>query len=77
MLKLGRKENGDKYSSEELTAIPVEDVKKMIEAQVPGAFAKKTSAKKTDKKPAAKKGTAKKTASKKSAPKKSGGSKKA
>jgi DNA topoisomerase I len=77
MLKLGRKENGDKYSSEELTAIPVEDVKKMIEAQVPGAFAKKTSAKKIDKKPAAKKGTAKKTASKKSAPKKSGGSKKA
>jgi DNA topoisomerase I len=73
MLKLGRKENGEKYNAEELAEVPVEEVKKMIEAQVPGAFAKKASAKK----PAAKKTATKKAASKKSAPKKSGGQKKA
>ena len=63
MLKLGRKENGEKYSPEELTNISLEDVKKMIEEQVPGAFAKKAAAKKT----AAKKAPAKKAAGKKKA----------
>jgi DNA topoisomerase-1 len=63
MLKLGRKENGEKYAPEELTMIPLDDVKKMIEKEVPGAFAKKAAAKKT----AAKKAPAKKTAPKKKA----------
>ena len=71
MLKLGRKEEGEKYSPEELAALPLEEVKKMIETQVPGAFAKKAAAKKTGaKKTAAKKTAARKTAAKKAAPKK-------
>lgn len=60
MLKLGRKEGGEKYANEELSAISLDDVKKMIEQQVPGAFAKKA---------AAKKGPAKKAAVKKAATK--------
>jgi DNA topoisomerase-1 len=61
MLKIGRKENNEKYSAVELTAIPIDNVKKMIEAQVPDAFVKKA-AKKTaaPKKVASKKGTIKK-----------------
>lgn len=71
MLKLGRKENGEKYTAEELTAISLDEVKKMIEEQVPGAFTKKTAAKKTGTKTAAaKKTAAKKTAAKKAAAKK-------
>ena len=69
MLKLGKKENGEKYTAEELTTIPLDEVKKMIEAELPDAFkkpAKKTAAKKapakkkaaTKKKAAAKKGNA-------------------
>jgi DNA topoisomerase-1 len=59
MLKLGRKANGEKYTNEELTTIPVEDVKSMIEQQVPGAFTKKVAAKKApSKKAAPKKNTA-------------------
>ena len=61
MLKLGRKKDGEKYSVEELTNLPVDEVKKKIEQQVPGAFSKKA---------ASKKAPAKKTASKKAAPKK-------
>jgi DNA topoisomerase-1 len=52
MLKLGRKKDGEKYSMEELTNLPLE-VKKMIELQVPGAFSKKTAAKKASAKKAA------------------------
>jgi DNA topoisomerase I len=66
MLKLGRKADGEKYSAEELTEVSLEDIKKMVEEQIPGAFAKKTSPKKA---------AAKKTAAKKAAPKKSGASK--
>jgi DNA topoisomerase-1 len=66
MLKLGRKESGEKFTNEEAAALPLEDVKKMIEAQVPGAFSKKATAKKT----ATKKTATKKTAAKKAAPKK-------
>ena len=65
MLKLGRKANNEKYTEEEVKTLPLEDVKKMIEDQVPGAFAKKTAAKKT----AAKKAAPKKAAAKKSAKK--------
>lgn len=59
MLKIGRKADDSKYTPEEAAALSLEDVKKMVEAQVPNAFAKK----------AAKKTAAKKTA-KKAAPKK-------
>lgn len=61
MLKLGRKGEGEKYTAEDLATIPLDDVKKMIEQQVPGAFTKKTAAKKTaTKKKATKKASAKK-----------------
>jgi DNA topoisomerase-1 len=61
MLKLGRKNNGEKYTAEELVALPVDDVKRMIEDQVPGAFTKKVAAKKAATKRAApKKAAAKK-----------------
>ena len=62
MLKLGRKQNGEKYTSEELSSIPIDQVKNMIEEQVPGAFTKKVAAKKAPGKKAAPK---KKAAAKK------------
>lgn len=46
MLKLGRKKDGEKYTAEEVATLPLDDVKKMIEDQVPGAFTKKAAAKK-------------------------------
>lgn len=62
MLKvIGKGEKG-KYTAEELSTISMEEVKKMIETQIPGAFAKKVAAKKT----ATKKVTVKKSAAKKS-----------
>jgi len=66
MLKIGRKENNEKYSNEELAVVPIDNVKKMIETQLPDAFVKKA-AKKTA---APKKAATKKTATKKSARKK-------
>lgn len=59
MLKLGKKENGEKYTAEELSTIPLDEVKKMIEAELPDAF------KKPVKKGAAKKAPAKKKAASK------------
>ena len=41
MLKLSNKAGGGKYSSEEAAFIPLDEVKKMILQQVPGAFDKK------------------------------------
>ncbi len=71
MLKLGRKTEGEKYTTEEVAALSIDDVKKMIETQVPGAFTKKAAAKKAAKKTAApKKAAAKKSAAKKGAKKK-------
>ncbi|MBU3743696.1 MAG: DNA topoisomerase I, partial [Sediminibacterium sp.] len=72
MLKLPKKASGEKYLPEELINLTIEEVKGMIEAQVPGAFSKKSGAKKTGapKKAAAKKAPAKKTATKKVAAKK-------
>jgi len=65
MLKLPRKADDTKYTTEEAAAFALDDVKKMIEAEIPGAFAKK------EKKPAAKKKAApKKAATKKAAKKK-------
>ena len=65
MLKLGRKDGGEKYTPEELSSVPIDDVKKMIEQQVPGAFSKKAVSKKS----ATKKSTAKKATEKKNAAK--------
>jgi len=65
MLKLPRKADDTKYTAEEAAAFALDDVKKMIETEIPGAFAKK------EKKPAAKKKAApKKAATKKAAKKK-------
>jgi len=65
MLKLPRKADDTKYTAEEAAGFNLDDVKKMIEAEIPGAFAKK------EKKPAAKKKAApKKAATKKAAKKK-------
>ena len=64
MVKMGRKADESKYSAEEAAAISLDEIKKMIEAEIPGAFAKK------EKKPAAKKAAAKKAAPKKAAKKK-------
>jgi len=82
MLKLSKAEGG-KYTPEELAVLSLDDVKKMIEAQVPNAFApkgKKGAAKKAAPKKtkvvkmtgdsSAKKPAVKKAASKKAAPKK-------
>ena len=57
MLKLGRKKDGEKYTAEEVATLPLDDVKKMIEDQVPGAFTKKAAAKKAPAKKAASKKT--------------------
>jgi DNA topoisomerase-1 len=70
MLKLGRKANGEKYTPEEAASLPLDDVKKMIEEQVPGAFTKKAASKKAASKTATKKAAPKKAAAKKSSPKK-------
>jgi DNA topoisomerase-1 len=71
MLKLGKKGNGEKFTAEEIATLPLEDVKKMIEAQVPGAFTKKAAPKKSAaKKAGAKKSAAKKTATKQAPSKK-------
>lgn len=74
MIKLGRKQDGEKYTNEELTTISLDEVKKMIEAEMPDAFkSKKAAAKKAPAKTAA----AKKTAPKKAAPKKAAAKKRA
>ena len=55
ILRIPKKADDVKYTAEELSSISLDDVKKMIEAQMPDAFVKKA---------------AKKTATKKAAPKK-------
>jgi DNA topoisomerase-1 len=54
MLKIPRKADDTKYTAEEAAAFTLDDVKKMIEAEVPGAFAVKEK-KAKGKNPAAKK----------------------
>ena len=61
MLKLTKKADDTKYTPEELVTVSLEEIKKMIETQVPNAFAKKAVAKKA----APKKATAKKAVAKK------------
>jgi DNA topoisomerase-1 len=63
MLKLPRKADDSKYTPEDAASLNLDDVKKMIETEVPGAFAKKEK-KATAKKPV-KKAATKKTAKKK------------
>jgi DNA topoisomerase-1 len=58
ILKVGKKADDSKYTADELSAVPLDDVKKMIEMQIPNAFA-------TKKKAAAKKAPGKKAAPKK------------
>jgi DNA topoisomerase I len=45
MLKLRKKGDDTKYNGEELSKISLDEVKKMIESQMPGAFSKKTKSK--------------------------------
>ena len=59
MLKLGRKADDSKYTAEDLAGISLDVVKNMIEAQVPGAFTKKTAKKAASKKAGVKKTGAK------------------
>ena len=68
MLKLGKAADGNKHTAESLADVDLDSVKKMIEEQVPNAFAKK--AKAPAKKAAAKKAAPKKAAAKKTAAKK-------
>jgi DNA topoisomerase-1 len=74
MLKLDKTPEGEKPTSESAARLSLEDVKKMIVAQVPDAFAKKQKA--AAKKTAAKKAAPKKAAAKKSAAKKASTAKK-
>ena len=62
MLKLGKKADGTKFTAEDLATVELEEIKKMIEAQVPGAFTKKVkaTAKKAPVKKAVKKAVKKK-----------------
>ncbi|TMI72106.1 MAG: type I DNA topoisomerase [Bacteroidetes bacterium] len=63
IIKLPRKADETKYTADELKEIPLDEIKKWIEAQIPNAFGKK----KKEKKPAEKKekAVAKKTPAKK------------
>lgn len=67
MLKVDKKADGEKYTADELAMMPVDDIKKMIVVQMPGAFDKKTkaAAKKAPGKTAEKKAATKKKAAKK------------
>jgi DNA topoisomerase-1 len=66
-VKLGKRKDGERFTAEDLQDITLEEVKKLIEKELPGAFDKK--AKKAAPKKAAKKAAPKK-AVKKAAPKK-------
>jgi DNA topoisomerase-1 len=65
MLKLTPKTEGGKYTAEEVAVFSLDEIKKMIETQVPDAFTKKTKA--APKKAAAKKSSGTKTVAKKTA----------
>ncbi|MBS1633097.1 MAG: hypothetical protein JST10_11050, partial [Bacteroidetes bacterium] len=61
IVKIPKKTADDKYTKEELAALSLEDVKNMIEAELPDAFGKKA---KAEKKTVEKKAPAKKKAKK-------------
>ncbi|OQP57300.1 DNA topoisomerase I [Niastella vici] len=66
ILKVTRKADDSKYTADELTTVSLDDVKKMIELQIPNAFTtKKAAAKKAPTKKAAPKSATKKAAPKK------------
>jgi len=58
IIRLPKKPDESKYTAEELAVLPLEEVKKMIETQIPNAFGKKKKA--SVKKPSVKKVTRKK-----------------
>ena len=58
---MGRKADESKYSVEEAAALTLDDIKKMIEVEIPGAFSKKE---KKAKAPAKKKAAPKKNSKK-------------
>jgi DNA topoisomerase-1 len=58
MLKLGKKADDTKYTGDELANIALEEVKKIIETQLPDAFVKKTGKKPVAKKAVQKQGKA-------------------
>ena len=62
LVKLPKKADDTKYTADDFKDMPLDDVKKLIETQIPNAFGKKKSS--------TKKTTTKKTAKKKSAPRK-------
>lgn len=70
IVKLPRKADDTKYTAEEAATFTLDDVKKFIELEIPGAFSKK------EKKTAAKKAPAKKAPAKKAAAKKKAAPKK-
>jgi len=65
IVRLPKKADDTKYKAEDLKEMPLDDVKKIIEAVIPNAFAKKKAAKKAPAKTAAKEPAKKKTAPKK------------
>jgi DNA topoisomerase-1 len=65
IVRLPKKADDTKYKAEDLKDLPLEEVKKMIEAAIPNAFGKKKAAKKAPAKTAAKDPTKKKAAKKK------------
>jgi len=65
IIRLPKKADDTKYTAEEMKVIPLEDVKKWIEAAIPNAFGKKKAAKKAPAKTAAKEPVKKKAAVKK------------
>lgn len=64
IIRIPKKADDTKYTAEEAAAFTLDDVKKFIEAEVPGAFTKKTRKTATKKAPS-KKATVKKKAAKK------------
>ena len=72
IIRLPKKADDTKYTADDLKELPLDDVKKMIEAAIPNAFGKKKAAKKAPAKVPAKEPakTTTKAATKKAAPKK-------
>ncbi|HEX6169189.1 MAG TPA: topoisomerase C-terminal repeat-containing protein, partial [Chitinophagaceae bacterium] len=65
IVRLPKKADDTKYTADDLKDLPLEEVKKMIEAAIPNAFGKKKAAKKAPAKTAAKPPAKKKAATKK------------
>jgi len=65
IVRIPKKSDDTKYSADELKAIPLEEVKKWIEAELPNAFGKKKAAKKAPAKTATKEPAKKKATTKK------------